>query len=124
MTTEQATIEATGKRLRPFRCDSPECLAADYWRKTCFFLDIDAPDSHQCPKCKSTEHLTRLEIIHLLVPDPAGEIDGSNLQPHKAFSIACGRKRAKVKHLTAEPVACTCYDCSQTIKDTEAEEEE
>lgn len=93
----------------PYKCNSPECRAE---AMPLFFLEEKVPVV--CPECNSDRPLQviKLSKIHLLIPEKNGPLKGVDTDYRYGCkeSTDLGRKN---KHLTAEPVAVTCYDCIQ-----------
>lgn len=86
--------------MLPFRCSKPGCE---------HFRDIFHAEPNQnptlCPKCGS--ETTRLEIIHLVVPDRNGDIRSPG--DRSAYSVVCGTKNPIRYTNLAE--AATCKAC-------------
>lgn len=99
----------------PYKCNSPECRAE---AMPLFFLEEKV--QIVCPECSSDRptHLTKLQTIHLLIPEKNGPLKGQ----HEDFNYACDAAKAlgkKNRHLTGELSACTCQECIEVGKTLE-----
>lgn len=105
----------------PCRCISPQC-AESKEAKDIFY--VEEGEAFVCPRCGSDResHITRLSIIHMLVPDTDGHYVGQDSN----YSYGCQRAkdRAKAgnapKYLTSVWEAATCADCREAHKPEDA----
>jgi len=111
-TTKQPTI---------FRCPNPECVPKKFDRVTGQphrFFDFES-DQPVCPKCGlGAPHVAKRALIHFLLRDPAGPIQG---EMGLRYKIACDHKREVIATTdngeagTGDLAACNCAGCLRFV---------
>lgn len=64
-----------------------------------------------CPKCGYANAIRRVTLVHLLVQDLKGPIQGDGAN----YRVACGKDHKLVLNATGEPLAANCPKCLATI---------
>lgn len=103
--------EQTTKQPTVFRCPNPECNESPLTQS---YFDFES-DQPVCPKCGvGPPHVQKRSLIHLLVRDPRGQIEG---QYGLRYRLACDVRRDYLatklngEAATGDPMAINCPGC-------------
>lgn len=114
--------KSAAPKLIPVRCFSDLCLRS---LSSQLYQYLD-PKEQTCPLCNCSGSLKPLVVIHLLVEDQKGIIQGSTMygKPKRRYAFACGDANKAMRsypahhkdfprHYTNDPASVTCLDCLQ-----------
>lgn len=94
-------------------CTNPECIQTDEERKNHYVRFVS--EKPKCPRCtqEGPPVIKLLALVHLLLPDPKGKIQGQ----YKRWRIACDKDRDYLaltdnnEAATDVPAAANCPGC-------------
>lgn len=82
----------------------------------------EMPKGSPCSACGTTDSLAPVTRIHLLVPDPAGPIPGTD---NRRWNYACDRAKQSPtppRFYTTVRSACSCPECLAAVPEPVPEE--